>query len=109
MAITSLVLSHQYVMMEEIQISSGSEKTWVSKRDSRAALALDRIASSFFRSSSGGSPKQYSIFSSSAGRNPDHRGGMYSSVEHSLRTFRIFLATVRFRLFASMQSISFRM
>ena len=64
------------------------------------------IAFSRFRSSSGGRPKQYSIFSSSAGRKPDHRGGTYSSVEQSLRTFRIFLATVRFSLFASRQSMS---
>ena len=39
----------------------------------------------------------------------DWCGGTYSSVEHSLRTFRIFLATVRFSALASMQSISLRM
>src|SRR5262245_5797422 len=107
-ATTSRVLSHQYVMIEEIQISSGSGKTLVSKSDSRADLAFDRMARSFFPNSSAGKPKQYSIFSSSAGRNPDHRGGTYSSVEHNLRTLRIFFWTVRFSLAAPRQSISFR-
>src|SRR5208282_2801216 len=83
-AMTSRVLSHQYVMMEEIHISSGSGNTCVSKCDFLAFRAADRIASKRFRNSSGVCPKQYSIFSSSAGRKPDHRGGTYSSVEHSL-------------------------
>src|SRR5688572_11005121 len=95
-------------MMDEIQISSGSRKTSVSKKDSLAFLALICTAFSFFLSSSGGSPEQYSIFSSSAGRKPDHFGGTYSSVEQSLRTFRIFFCTVRFSFAASRQSISFK-
>src|SRR5688572_11623687 len=89
--ITSRVLSHQYVMIDEIQISSGSGKTVASMSDSSAARAFVWIARRRLRSSSGGRPKQHSTFSSSAGLNPAHFGGTYSTVEQSFRTFSIFL------------------
>src|SRR5579863_9414865 len=100
-------------MIDEIQISSGSGNAILSKRDSLASRARFLIAFSLSRKSSGVMPKQYSIRSSSAGRytlqfRPSSFGS-YSTFEHSLRTFRIFLGTVRFGLSAPRQSISLRM
>src|SRR4051812_11731800 len=97
-------------MIDEIQISSGSGKTLVSNKDSRATRERNLIALSRFFNSSAVSPKQYSIHSSSAGRNPlqfrPMSFGSYSTFEHSLRTFLIFFCTVRFGLSAPRQSIS---
>ena len=111
-AMTSRVLSHQYVIIDEIQISSGSGKALVSnKTPVRPGSDLDSLEpfSQFVRR------QPETVFDSlvfpRAGTLQDKPMslGSYSKVEHSLRTFRIFFATVRFGLSAPRQSINLRM